>query len=141
MYFVAPHFVIFSTRTNTFWWKSLPSLVFILVILGTQLIALFLSVYGVGNNPNVAGIGWVRSVIILAISFATFFIMDAIKVTTIYLWEKIDKPTSQPSVPAFVKSKPTKESKASKFVQKQQRSRFGYDRAERRESVSSVKSY
>lgn len=109
------------------------------MILGTQLIALFLSVYGVGNNPNVAGIGWVRSVIILAISFATFFIMDAIKVTTIYLWEKFDK--TQPSVPAFVKSKPTKESKASKFVQKQQRSRFGYDRADRRESVSSVKSY
>ncbi|KAI8050000.1 plasma-membrane proton-efflux P-type ATPase [Thamnidium elegans] len=136
----APHFVIFSTRTTGFWWKSLPSLVFILVILGTQLIALLLSVYGIPNNPNIAGIGWVTSIIILAISFATFFIMDVIKVVTVYVWEKFDK-TSRSSVAAFVPSKPVKESKAAKFVQKQQRFRFGYDRAQRRESVSSVKSY
>lgn len=118
-------------------------MMFILVILGTQVIALFLSIYGVPNNPNIAGIGWVRSVIILAISFATFFIMDIIKVMTIRLWEKFDKPVSPSSTLAYVKPKPKKESKASRFMQKQnqQRSRIGYDRAERRESVSSVKSY
>ncbi|ORE11319.1 plasma-membrane proton-efflux P-type ATPase [Rhizopus microsporus var. microsporus] len=132
----APHFVIFSTRTNTFWWKSMPSLVFSVIVLGTQVIALFLSVYGVGQSQNISGIGWPRGLIIIAISLAIFLIIDLIKVLTIFIWEKIEKNPSTTSTFASSKKKPT--TKAAAFVQ---RSRFGYDRAMRRESDSSIKSY
>ncbi|KAG1133781.1 hypothetical protein G6F61_000451 [Rhizopus arrhizus] len=130
----APHFVIFSTRTNTFWWKSLPSIVFTVIVLGTQVIALVLSVYGVfGEDQNIAGIGWVRGVIIIAISLGIFLIIDMLKVLTIFIWDKLERNPS-----SFVSNK-TPTSKAAAFIQ--QRSRMGYDRAMRRESTSSVKSY
>ncbi|KAI8974318.1 plasma-membrane proton-efflux P-type ATPase [Pilobolus umbonatus] len=127
----APHFVIFSTRSNTFWWKSLPSLPFTVVILSTQLVALILSVYGVvgGEAQNISGIGWINGLIVVSLSVVIFFITDFVKVGTIFLWDlKFNKTSTQPT-------------KASQFIKKQQRSRSGYDRAERRDSFSSVKSY
>jgi magnesium-transporting ATPase (P-type) len=41
-----PHFVIFSTRVSTYFWKNTPSVMFVLAILGTQLVAMVMSVYG-----------------------------------------------------------------------------------------------
>lgn len=41
-----PHFVIFSTRLTTFFWKNKPSLLFVLAIVGTQVVAMVMSVYG-----------------------------------------------------------------------------------------------
>ncbi|KAI9486602.1 MAG: plasma-membrane proton-efflux P-type ATPase [Benjaminiella poitrasii] len=140
----APHFVIFSTRTNTFWWKSVPSLVFTIIVLGTQVIALILSVYGAfGADPMISSIGWPYGLIILAISLGTFLIIDVIKVVTITIWDKFaDKSRNEFTVvPTFAKKE---KSKAAKFIQKQHQQKlfhFGYDRAERRESTSSLKSY
>lgn len=114
----------------------MPSLVFSVIVLGTQVIALFLSVYGVGQSQNISGIGWPRGLIIIAISLAIFLIIDLVKVLTIFIWEKIEKNPSTTSTFATSKKKPT--TKAAAFVQ---RSRFGYDRAMRRESDSSIKSY
>ncbi|RCH95807.1 hypothetical protein CU098_005656, partial [Rhizopus stolonifer] len=133
----APHFVIFSTRTNSFWWTSVPSFTFSAIVLGTQVIALILSVYGAfGADANIAGIGWPRGLIIIAISLATFLIIDVIKVATIFIW---DKCTSK-SINEFAYTNKCKEtSKAAKFIQNQnqQKFHFGYDRAQRRESDSS----
>lgn len=42
-----PHFVIFSTRVETWFWKSMPSLLFIVAIGGTQVFAMLMSIYGV----------------------------------------------------------------------------------------------
>ncbi|KAI8640715.1 plasma-membrane proton-efflux P-type ATPase [Parasitella parasitica] len=144
----APHFVIFSTRTNSFWWTSMPSLVFTAIVLGTQVIALVLSVYGAfGADPNIGSIGWARGMIIIAISLATFFVVDVIKVVTIVVWDKFANKSRNEftAVPAFAKTKKgAASSKAAKFIQKQHQqppSRFGYDRAQRRESDGSVKSY
>ncbi|KAI7907107.1 plasma-membrane proton-efflux P-type ATPase [Cokeromyces recurvatus] len=144
----APHFVIFSTRTNTFWWKSIPSLAFTIIVLGTQIIALILSVYGAfGADANIEGIGWPRGLIIIAISLGTFFIIDMIKVGTIVIWDKFaDKSRHEfTAVPTFItKSSKGADSKAAKFIQKQHQQKLfntGYDRAQRRESESSIKSY
>lgn len=41
-----PHFVIFSTRVNGRFWESVPSISFFVAVLGTQVIAMFISVYG-----------------------------------------------------------------------------------------------
>lgn len=43
----APHFVIFSTRVPGYWFQNVPSVVFSACIIGTQIVALFFSVYGV----------------------------------------------------------------------------------------------
>jgi H+-transporting ATPase len=43
----SPHFVIFSTRLVDPFYKNMPSALFIIAIIGTQIIALFMSVYGV----------------------------------------------------------------------------------------------
>jgi len=42
-----PHFVIFSTRLSTWWWKSMPSFWFFFAIIGTQIFAMFMSIYGI----------------------------------------------------------------------------------------------
>ena len=41
-----PHFVIFSTRVTTWWWKNKPSFTFLASIIGTQIVAMFMAVYG-----------------------------------------------------------------------------------------------
>ncbi|RCI07099.1 hypothetical protein CU098_010221 [Rhizopus stolonifer] len=128
----APHFVIFSTRTNTFWWKSMPSLIFTVIVLGTQVIALILSVYGAfGDNANISGIGWGRGMIIIAISLGIFLVIDMVKVITISIWERFN---TSPSL-----ASPSSPSKAAAFIKN--RSRSGYDRAMRHESEDSIKSY
>ncbi|KAI8979836.1 plasma-membrane proton-efflux P-type ATPase [Mycotypha africana] len=141
----APHFVIFSTRTNTFWWKSMPSIVFTIIVLGTQVIALVLSVYGAfGADPNISSIGWLLGLAILAISLGTFFLIDVLKVLVIYFWDTfVGKQLSHEYKPAKCKKTSKPASKAAKFIYKQQQKKlyFGYDRARRRESVGSVASY
>ncbi|CAO3647446.1 unnamed protein product [Cunninghamella blakesleeana] len=136
----APHFVIFSTRVRGFCWKSLPSWPFTVVVLGTQVIALVLSVYGMfGENPNIEPIGWSLGMIIIAISLATFIIVDIVKVTTIHFWEKfIEK-----KQPSYKSTKNSNDGRVQQFVQKQEenRSRMGYDRAQRRGSTTSIQSY
>jgi H+-transporting ATPase len=127
----------------------MPSLIFTVIVLGTQVIALVLSVYGAfGADPTIGSIGWVRGLIIIAISLGTFFIIDVIKVVTISFWDKFANKSRNEftPVPAFATTKNKKKdssSKAAKFIQKQsqQKFHFGYDRAERRESASSIKSY
>lgn len=86
--FTAPHFIIFSTRTESFCWRSLPSWPFTVVVLGTQVIALFLSVYGAVGDATVEGIGWTAGLAIIAVALITFILVDLVKVLTIHLWNK-----------------------------------------------------
>ncbi|KAI8978156.1 plasma-membrane proton-efflux P-type ATPase [Pilobolus umbonatus] len=98
----APHFIIFSTRTESFCWESLPSWPFTLVVLGTQVIALILSVYGVVGDANVEGIGWITAIVIVAIALVTFLLVDLVKMLVLYLWNK-----KNPYHSPIVKRKPT----------------------------------
>lgn len=145
--YTAPHFVIFSTRVNGFCWKSLPSWPFTLVVLGTQVIALVLSVYGMfGQNPAIEGIGWPVGMIVIAISLATFIVVDVVKVATIKLWDHLIIQRQQKKMHLKLQNTQQRDyanaTRAQKFIQKQeQRSRFGYDRAQRRESTTSLQSY
>lgn len=119
----APHFIIFSTRTEDFCWKSVPSWPFTIVVLGTQVIALILSVYGVVGDSRVEGIGWVRGIIIIAIALVTFVLVDLVKVATIRLWNRhhnynniVKKKPTLSLKKLKQKSKPTR---AQKFIQDQ----------------------
>ncbi|KAI9279124.1 plasma-membrane proton-efflux P-type ATPase [Sporodiniella umbellata] len=83
----APHFVIFSTRVPGYWWQNIPDWKFTVCIIGTQIIALFFSVYGIfGEKEGVApcGYGWGFSV--LGISLVYFMILDVVKVQVLRSW-------------------------------------------------------
>lgn len=122
-----------------------------MVVLGTQVIALIISVYGFfGYDDNIEGIGWPMGLVILAISLGTFLITDVCKVLLIQLWSHVFDKRSSTSIWPGKKSRVMASAssgggtRAQQFVQRRQHemhSRVGYDRAMRRESVSSVQSY
>ncbi|KAJ3160888.1 hypothetical protein HDU86_008250 [Geranomyces michiganensis] len=80
-----PHFVIFSTRVSTWFWKSRPSLLFLTAIIGTQIIAMFMSIYGV-SGLDAEPIGWGWGLGVMAVSLISFAFLDAIKVLVIRNW-------------------------------------------------------
>ncbi|KAI8606323.1 hypothetical protein EDD21DRAFT_361221 [Dissophora ornata] len=78
----APHFVIFSTRLTGYFWENLPSPIFAAVIIGTQIIALLMVIFG-GLTPKVpAG----QAIVVLLISFMYFILLDFVKVQIFKLW-------------------------------------------------------
>ncbi|KAF9944617.1 hypothetical protein BGZ72_002169, partial [Mortierella alpina] len=78
----APHFVIFSTRLTGYFWENLPSPIFAVVIIGTQIIALLMVIFG-GLTPKVpAG----QAIVVLLISFVYFIMLDVVKVQMFKRW-------------------------------------------------------
>ncbi|KAF9924342.1 hypothetical protein BGZ67_009337 [Mortierella alpina] len=78
----APHFVIFSTRLTGYFWENLPSPIFAVVIIGTQIIALLMVIFG-GLTPKVpAG----QAIVVLVISFVYFIMLDVVKVQMFKRW-------------------------------------------------------
>jgi H+-transporting ATPase len=80
-----PHFVIFSTRVTTWWWKNKPSFTFLASIIGTQIVAMFMAVYG-WKGVEAYPIGWTLGAGIMAISLVAFMFLDIIKVVVIRNW-------------------------------------------------------
>lgn len=81
----APHFVIFSTRLSGFFWENLPSPIFFTAVMGTQVFAMFISIYGLPGGI-VAPIGWGMGVSILAVSLLFFVVLDVVKVMVLRYW-------------------------------------------------------
>jgi H+-transporting ATPase len=78
----APHFVIFSTRLAGYFWENLPSPLFTVVIIGTQIVALLMVIFG-GLTPKVpAG----QAIVVLIISFVIFILLDIVKVQIFKYW-------------------------------------------------------
>ncbi|KAG2178460.1 hypothetical protein INT44_001612 [Umbelopsis vinacea] len=83
----APHFVIFSTRVPGYWFENVPSIAFSACIIGTQIVALLFSVYGVfGEAEEVAGCGWAWGMGVLGISLVYFMLLDVVKVWIFRAW-------------------------------------------------------
>ncbi|CAO3630008.1 unnamed protein product [Cunninghamella blakesleeana] len=83
----APHFVIFSTRVPGYWFENMPSWIFSVCIIGTQIVALFFSVYGVfGEAEGVAPCGYAWGFAVLGISLVYFMILDVVKVQIFRSW-------------------------------------------------------
>ncbi|KAG0055348.1 hypothetical protein BGZ83_008868 [Gryganskiella cystojenkinii] len=78
----APHFVIFSTRLTGHFWENLPSPLFASVIIGTQIVALLMVVFG-GLTPKIP---FSQAIVILLISFAYFILLDFVKVYIFKIW-------------------------------------------------------
>ncbi|CAO3589036.1 unnamed protein product [Absidia cylindrospora] len=83
----APHFVIFSTRVPGFWYQNMPNWIFAVCIIGTQVVALLFSVYGVfGDAEGVAPCGWAWGTAVLGVSLVYFMILDVVKVYIFRYW-------------------------------------------------------
>jgi H+-transporting ATPase len=80
-----PHFVIFSTRLSSWWWKSMPSLVFTISILCTQIVAGAISILG-PSFLNAVPISWEWILGILGVSLVAFMLLDIVKVYTLKFW-------------------------------------------------------
>ncbi|KAI9333643.1 plasma-membrane proton-efflux P-type ATPase [Pilaira anomala] len=83
----APHFVIFSTRVPGYWFTNMPNWLFTVCIIGTQVIALFFSVYGIfGEEEGVAPCGYPWGLSVLGISLVYFMFLDVVKVKIFQSW-------------------------------------------------------
>jgi len=73
---VAGHFMIFVARTRGPFWSFRPAPILVAAVLGTQLVATLIVVYGL----FVAPIGWALALIVWAYALGWFLITDALKV-------------------------------------------------------------
>jgi H+-transporting ATPase len=80
-----PHFVIFSTRLASWWWKSIPSATFTTAIIGTQIIAGAITLIGVDIfEAHQISAGWTFGV--LGVSLVMFMLLDIVKVFIFKTW-------------------------------------------------------
>ncbi|KAL2919598.1 hypothetical protein HK105_200510 [Polyrhizophydium stewartii] len=80
-----PHFVIFSTRLPSWFWENRPSMIFIIAVGGTQVFAMFMSIFGIEALEAYA-VGWDWGLGVMASSLFFFLILDAVKVLVIQNW-------------------------------------------------------
>jgi H+-transporting ATPase len=80
---VAGHLTIFITRTRGRFWSIRPSRILLGAVLGTQLVATLISVYGVFMHP----LGWSWALLVWGYALAWFLINDQIKLAAYRLVE------------------------------------------------------
>ncbi|KAF9927415.1 hypothetical protein FBU30_003273 [Linnemannia zychae] len=79
----APHFVIFSTRLSGYFWENMPSPIFFIAVMGTQVFAMLICVYGVIVGEAI-GWGWGTAVIVISLVYCVF--LDFVKVYIFRYW-------------------------------------------------------
>ncbi len=72
---VAGHMTVFVTRTRGPFWSIRPANILLAAVVGTQIIATLLAVYGIFMAP----IGWELAGLVWGYAFAWFFVNDRIK--------------------------------------------------------------
>jgi H+-transporting ATPase len=73
---IAGHFLIFITRTKGHFWSYRPSNILLVAVLGTQMVATIIAVYGLLIPP----IGWSLALFVWAYAMAAFVLTDFAKV-------------------------------------------------------------
>ena len=79
---VAGHLTIFVTRTRKHFWSYRPSLALFTAVVGTQLLASFIAVYGLFMAP----IGWPWALVVWGYALAWFFVNDLVKLAAYRLF-------------------------------------------------------
>lgn len=87
---VAGHMTIFITRTRGPFWSTRPARVLFFAVLGTQIIATLIAVYGVLMPP----IGWRWAAAVWGYAFAWFLVNDRVKLLA---YRFIDRRNQKPS--------------------------------------------
>jgi H+-transporting ATPase len=73
---VGGHLTLFVARTHRRFWTIMPSWILLIAVVGTQIIATFIAVYGFLMTP----IDWTWAGIVWLYSLALFLIQDEVKV-------------------------------------------------------------
>jgi H+-transporting ATPase len=81
---VAGHLTIFVTRTRGPFWSSRPAPVLIWAVVGTQLVATFITVYGIFMTP----IGWGWALLVWGYALVWFLLNDRVKLVTYQIFNR-----------------------------------------------------
>ena len=83
---VAGHLTIFVTRTRGPFWSIRPARLLLGAVVGTQMIATLISVYGLFMTP----IGWSWALLVWAYALAGFLVEDRIKLAVYQVFDSIE---------------------------------------------------
>lgn len=83
---VAGHLTIFVTRTRRPFWSFRPAPILLGAVLGTQLVATLIAVYGVFMSP----IGWAWALIVWAYALIWFLINDRVKLAAYRIFDQLE---------------------------------------------------
>ncbi len=83
---VAGHLTIFLTRTRGPFWSTRPARVVLMAVVGTQLIATLIAVYGVFMTP----LGWKYAGFVWAYALVWFLVNDRIKLLAYRVLDGMD---------------------------------------------------
>ena len=72
---IAGHLTVFIARTKGPFWSVKPARILLLAVIGTQIIATLIAVYGVFMSP----LGWSWAAVVWVYAFAWFFVNDRVK--------------------------------------------------------------
>ena len=81
---VAGHMTVFVTRTRGPFWSIRPAKVLLAAVVGTQIIATLIAVYGVFMAP----IGWQRAAFVWVYAFAWFLVNDRLKLVAYRIFDQ-----------------------------------------------------
>jgi H+-transporting ATPase len=81
---VAGHMTIFVTRTRHPFWSIRPAPILLGAVVGTQIIATLIAVYGVVMTP----LGWKWALVVWAYALAWFFFNDAVKLVAYRIFDR-----------------------------------------------------
>jgi H+-transporting ATPase len=84
---VAGHLTIFVTRTRRAFWSIPPAPILLVAVIGTQLLATFIAVYGIFMAP----IGWRWALFVWGYAFAWFFVNDRVKLAAYRVFDPEEK--------------------------------------------------
>src|SRR5208282_4538304 len=80
---VAGHLTIFVTRTRGPFWSTRPAPILMGAVLGTQLVATLIAVYGLFMTP----IGWGWALLVWGYALAWFLVNDRVKLVVYRIFE------------------------------------------------------
>jgi H+-transporting ATPase len=81
---VAGHLTVFVTRTRGPFWTIKPARILLLAVIGTQIVATLIAVYGLGMTP----IGWGYAGIVWGYALAWFIVNDQVKLLAYKIFDK-----------------------------------------------------
>jgi H+-transporting ATPase len=81
---VAGHLTVFVTRTRGPFWSIKPARILLLAVIGTQIVATFIAVYGIGMTP----IGWKWAGMVWGYALAWFLVNDWVKLIAYRIFDR-----------------------------------------------------
>ena len=91
---VAGHLTIFLTRTRGAFWSIRPAKILWLAVLGTQIIATLIAVYGFLMPP----LGWGWAGFVWAYALVWFFVSDRVKLLAYRIFDPVKKAGAKPEI-------------------------------------------